>query len=101
MNNGENGGFRTTLSVPGLDELEQILLASIRPCSRVYLFVDALDECPEDNETRRNVLQRLKRLTQDAPDLRIFATSRELEKIRRSMARLVVEPLCVITRCGC
>jgi hypothetical protein len=84
--------------VLGPDLLENILLASIRPCSKVYLLVDALDECPEDNETRRNVLQQLERLTRDAPNLKILATSRELDRIRRSMARLVAEPLCVITR---
>jgi hypothetical protein len=84
--------------VPGPDLLENILLASIRSCSKVYLLVDALDECPEDNETRRNVLQRLERLTRDASNLKILATSRELDRIRRSMARLVAEPLPVIVR---
>jgi hypothetical protein len=39
-------------SVPGPDELEKILLASIRSCSKVYLCIDVLDECPEDQETR-------------------------------------------------
>jgi hypothetical protein len=84
--------------LPGPDLLESILLASIRPCSKVYLLVDALDECPEDNETRRSVLQRLEGLTRDTPNLKVLATSRELDRIRRSMARLVAEPLCVITR---
>jgi hypothetical protein len=82
--------------VPGPDLLENILLASIRSCSKVYLLVDALDECSEDNETRRNVLQRLERLTRDASNLKILATSRELDRIRRSIARLVAEPLPVI-----
>jgi hypothetical protein len=83
-------------NVPGPDELESILLASIRPCSRVYLLVDALDECPEDHETRQSVLARIERLTQDAPNLRVFATSRELDRIRESMELLSAEPLRVI-----
>jgi hypothetical protein len=80
------------------DELEKILLASIRSCSKVYLLIDALDECPEDHETRQSVLARIERLTQDAPNLRILATSRELDRIRKSMEALIAEPLRVTTR---
>lgn len=85
-------------SVPGPDELERIFLASTRSCSKVYLLVDALDECPEDHDTRQSVLARIERLSQDAPNLRILATSRELDKIRKSMEALVAEPLLVTTR---
>jgi hypothetical protein len=85
-------------SVPGPDELEKILLASIRSCSKVYLLVDALDECPEDHDTRQSVLARIERLTQDAPNLRVLATSRELDRIRKSMEALIAEPLRVTTR---
>lgn len=52
---------------------------------------------PEDNETRQSVLKRIERLTQDAPNLRVLATSRELLRIRRSMEALVAEPLRVTT----
>jgi hypothetical protein len=85
-------------SVPGPDELEKIFLASTRSCSKVYLLVDALDECPEDHETRQSVLARIERLTQDAPNLRVLATSRELDRIRKSMEALIAEPLRVTTR---
>jgi hypothetical protein len=88
----------TKQNVLGPDELESVLLASIRPCSKVYLLIDALDECPEEHETRQTVLARIVKLTQDAPNLRIFVTSRELDRIRRSMEALVAEPLRVITR---
>lgn len=84
-------------SVLGPDELERILLASIRSCSTVYLLTDALDECPIDHETRRGVLERLERLTQDAPNLKIFAASREVDEIRKKMEKLAFEPLPVIT----
>lgn len=83
-------------SVPGPDELQKILLASIRSCSRVYLLLDALDECPEDDGTRQNVLERIERLTQQTPNLSVFATSRELDKIRKAMEGLGPEPLRVI-----
>jgi hypothetical protein len=88
----------TRQGVLGPDELEKIVLASIRSFSKVYLLVDALDECPEDNEARQSVLARIERLTQDASNLKIFATSRELDSIRKSMEALAAEPLRVITR---
>ena len=53
---------------------------------------------PGRNETRQSVLTRIERLTQDASNLKIFATSRELDSIRKSMEVLAAEPLRVITR---
>jgi hypothetical protein len=87
----------TKSSVPGLDELEKILLASIRPCARVYLIMDALDECPEDHEARQRVLGRIERLIQGASNVKILATSRELPAIRESMAALGSEPMRIAT----
>jgi hypothetical protein len=84
-------------SVPESDVLESVLLASIRSCSKVYLLLDALDECPEDYETRQIVLARIERLSKDAPNLRILVTSRELDRIRISMEALFAEPLRVAT----
>jgi hypothetical protein len=81
----------------GPDELQSILLASIMPCSKVYLLIDALDECPEDHDTRQTVLGWIERLTKDAPNLRVLATSRELPKIRDSMAVLGCEPIGIDT----
>jgi hypothetical protein len=85
-------------SVPGLDELEKILLASIRSCSIVYILIDALDECPEEHQIRQGVTTRIERLSKDAPNLRILATSRELDRMRESMEVLTAEPLGVTTR---
>jgi hypothetical protein len=87
----------TKSSVLGPDELEKILLASVRPCARVYLIMDALDECPEDHEARQRVLGRIERLTQGASNLKILATSRELPAIRESMAALGSEPMRIAT----
>ena len=84
-------------SVPGHDELEKILLASMRPCSKVYLIMDALDECPEDHDARQRVLERIERLTQEASNLKIFATSRELPAIRESMEALGSQSLRIAT----
>lgn len=87
----------TKSSVPGPDELEKILLASIRPCAIVYLVMDALDECPEDHEARQRVLERIEKLTQGASNVKILATSRELPAIRESMAAQGAEPMRIST----
>jgi hypothetical protein len=84
-------------NVPGPDELEKILLASVRPCARVYLIMDALDECPEDHQARQRVLELIERLTQGASNLKILATSRELPAIRESMAALGSQPMRIAT----
>ena len=84
-------------SVPGQDELEKILLASVRSCSKVYLIMDALDECPKDCDARQRVLERIERLTQEASNLKIFATSRELPAIRESMEALGSQLLRIAT----
>jgi hypothetical protein len=84
-------------SVPGPDELEKILFNSIKSFGNVYLLVDALDECPEDHETRQLVLERIERLTNSASNLKIFATSRELPSIRESMDALGSNLLRIVT----
>jgi hypothetical protein len=84
-------------NVPGPDELEKILLASVRPCARVYLITDALDECPEDHQARQRILELIERLTQGASNLKILATSRELPAIRESMAALGSQPMRIAT----
>lgn len=82
-------------SVPSPDELAKILTASVMSCGTVYLGLDALDECPEDSDIREHVLGRIERLTEDAPNLKIFATSRELSKIRDSMEAFGCEPFSI------
>jgi hypothetical protein len=79
------------------DELEKILLNSTKSCNRVYLIMDALDECPEDDEARQRVLERIERLAQGASNLKILATSREIPAIRESMAALGSEPIRIVT----
>ena len=84
-------------SVPSLDELKKILTASIAAWKKVYLFLDALDECPEEHDVRQGVLDQIEALTSHAPNLNIFITSRELPQIRESMAALSFESLRVAT----
>jgi hypothetical protein len=84
-------------SVPRPDELKVILLASLKSLSKVFIFLDALDECWEELDVRQGVLDRIETLTSHAPNLNIFATSRELPQIRESMDTLGFESLRVAT----
>ena len=84
-------------SVPRFEELEKILLSSFDNYDEVFLLLDALDECADDRETRQNVLECIERLSQRAPSLRIFASSRELRDVRETMKLIASEPLSVAT----
>jgi hypothetical protein len=85
-------------SKPGLDELENMLLACFESYVEVFLLLDALDECPEDNDVRHSTLQCVAQLSHKAQNVKIFATSRELPDIRKSMIGLAAEPVSIVTR---
>ncbi|USW54031.1 Putative heterokaryon incompatibility [Septoria linicola] len=57
-----------------------------------FLLIDALDECPENNDGRYGVVQCLTRLLQRAQNVKVCVTSRELPNIRESMAELGALP---------
>ena len=85
-------------STPGVEELERILLACIRSCDEFFLFLDALDECPEGSEVRQNVLEGLERLAQEARNIRMFVTSREVTDVGESMQTLEAVPVSIAVR---
>lgn len=84
---------KTSGGVPGSDGLEKILVSSICSFDDVFIMLDALDESPEADDSRRDVLDLLDRLTQGAPNLKIFATSRPERSIDESMGGLGAESL--------
>ena len=63
---------------PTLDEVSSIFQSEIRNYSRVFLIIDALDECPDDD--RRVVLSRL-RAMQAASSANVMITSRPVPKV--------------------
>ena len=84
-------------SLPGLDELEKVLLSSIESFDEVFLLLDALDECPEAGEVRQNVLEGLERLSQGSRNLRVLATSREVSDVRDSIKTLGADVISIAT----
>jgi Cdc6-like AAA superfamily ATPase len=85
-------------NLPEITMLEEILLSSTSQYDEVFLALDALDECPESEGARRNMLDGLERLSEKASNLRIFATSRELRDIRQCMDSLEAEVVTISSR---
>jgi ankyrin repeat domain-containing protein 50 len=79
--------------VLGQVELEKLLTLCFQSYDEVLLLIDALDECPEDEDVRLEMMECLMRLSQKAINVKIFVTSRELPDIRQSMARLGAAPI--------
>ena len=69
---------------PTLDELTRALESEIEMYSKVFIIVDALDECREDDGTRANLLQALRSL---AGTVNLMVTSRDLPSIAREFQR--------------
>ena len=82
----------------GPEALQEVLLSSILQFDDVFMLVDGLDECPDRDNARRNTLDCLGRLSQKAPNFKIFATSRELLDIRESMVALGAAVFPISTR---
>lgn len=75
---------------PTLEEVTMILWSEIVRYSKVFVVIDALDECSEKNQSREILLTSLRTL---GPKLNIMATSRFLENIRiefQPMAQLEI-----------
>jgi Cdc6-like AAA superfamily ATPase len=75
-------------SRPAVDELEKIALACVQPYDELFLLLDALDECPEGSEVRQNVLAGLERVAQEAGNIKMFVTSREVTDVGDCMQTL-------------
>ena len=67
---------------PTLDEFIQALEAEIEMYTKVYIIVDALDECPEVNGTRVKLLKALRSL---AGSVNLMVTSRDLTSIEQQL----------------
>lgn len=67
---------------PSLEEISTTLKSIVRDYSRVYLVVDALDECPAEDGTRSKLLAEIRGLQKEkGTDLRLMVTSRFIPDI--------------------
>ena len=89
---------KSNRSLPGSEALQEILLSCILQFDDVFMVADALDECPDHDTTRQNMLDCLGRLSEKAPNFKVFATSRELRDIRDSMVALHATVFPISTR---
>ena len=65
---------------PTLDQLTNILISEIQTYSKIFIVVDALDECREDDATRATLLEVLRSLPRQ---VNLMVTSRDLPSISR------------------
>lgn len=70
---------------PSTRALERMLIALLRQGDVSYLVMDALDECPETDNQREEVMQGLERVAQGASNTRILVTSRKETDIEEFM----------------
>lgn len=65
---------------PSLDELSEILRSVSSLYSKVFILIDALDECQDTDGCRKNLLSRIFHLQKET-NINIFATSRFIQDI--------------------
>ena len=71
---------------PTLTEWSELLQSEVRRSSTVLIVIDALDECREEDDTRDNFLQELKRLQ---PFIHLFVTSRPDSVIEQEFEKAI------------
>jgi hypothetical protein len=67
---------------PSLEDISRLLRSAIGTYSRVYIVIDALDECRNDDGTRRVLFSEIRHL-QSLCDIRLMATSRFIPDIEQ------------------
>lgn len=82
---------------PSSEDFEKVLMASIQSYDQVFLFMDALDECPDHHKDREDVLEFFESLAHNAPNIRVFSTSRHVDAISESMKTIRAETICIDT----
>ena len=75
-------GCPSRASVPSLDEIFSILISYISTFSRVFVLVDALDECLDQSGTRRQFIGKL-RSVQNSDIVKLMVTSRLIPSIQQ------------------
>jgi hypothetical protein len=69
---------------PTLSEWSQLLQSEVRGLFKVFIIVDALDECSESNGSRDSFLAEIRKLQ---PDIHLLVTSRHLTSIEHEFEK--------------
>ena len=77
---------KTRKSRPSSDEISTSLLATSKSYSQVFIIIDALDECRDDDGTRAKLLSRIRNL-QTQSNVKLMATSRLITKIEQEFEK--------------
>ncbi|KKP04536.1 hypothetical protein THAR02_03362 [Trichoderma harzianum] len=78
---------------PPTDELQEVLIATLRGFSKVHIIIDALDECPELGGRREDLMKTLRYILNAAPDnLHVVCTSRKESDIYAELETHLFEP---------
>jgi hypothetical protein len=82
--------YKPTGHTPTVEELTSTLFAVIRYLKKeIYIIMDALDEYPEENSKRQELLVQIERMVEQRPEnLHILATSRNETDIRATLGDL-------------
>ena len=68
---------------PSLSDVFQALQSVCSDYSKVYIIVDALDECTIENGARNKFIDKLRELQDSKADVRLLLTSRDISDITR------------------
>jgi hypothetical protein len=69
-----------------IDEYSSLLQTEVRRFPKVFIVIDALDECPESNGTRASFLAEIRKLQ---PNIHLLVTSRHILTMESRLARNV------------
>lgn len=78
---------------PSTEELQNSFISTLRGFTNVYIIIDALDECPNINTQREELMEILHYiLDSNLNNLHLFCTSRKESDIDVSLRRQLSEP---------
>jgi archaellum biogenesis ATPase FlaH len=87
-------------SQPTIDSLKTTLRSVLEEAGQIFLVIDALDECIDENERRAEILNLLMEFSNWAlPQVHILVTSRKEEDIEKALMSLkMLSSICIKTQ---
>ncbi|OPB44479.1 hypothetical protein A0O28_0027980 [Trichoderma guizhouense] len=77
---------------PLIKELSEVLVSLIKSFSRIFIIIDALDECEDNDGSRTRLLNQLFSL-QEETHLNLFATSRPIPSITKRFQKCLLREI--------